>query len=345
MGDSKPSDDDAYLEQRIFIVSPFGTWTTALILYVLGVASYIGVAALSGVALLPMEHFLFDPQTRLASVLLLILCVSIAMQRFTRLKEQADFDAFAMVLRGGAADAAVMTSLMPRGARLWPSTLAGLGAGLALGIVFFARNPGTDLATHPALFCWFITATTLLALAFARGVALTRATTKAEREIVENRLLVDLLHIERLYVWGRAAARVALIWFSVSAAACLLFVSGEITVLTVLILGGCAAMGLWVFVATMELIRRKIRAAKAEELEKLRGEIAELRVQVHQDAHAAAKLHGLLAYETRIAAVHEWPFDQTTLMRVGASALILTVPWFGQAITQYFVEQFARTPG
>ena len=29
-------------------------------------------------------------------------------------------------------------------------------------------------------------------------------------------------------------------------------------------------------------------------------------------------------------------------VRVGASALILTVPWFGQAIAQYAVEHLSR---
>ena len=43
--------------------------------------------------------------------------------------------------------------------------------------------------------------------------------------------------------------------------------------------------------------------------------------------------------------VHEWPFDQTTLVRVGASALILTVPWFGQAAAQYFVDHIANVSG
>jgi hypothetical protein len=55
-------------------------------------------------------------------------------------------------------------------------------------------------------------------------------------------------------------------------------------------------------------------------------------------------LQGLLAYEARIMAVHEWPFDQTTLMRVGASALILAVPWFGQAVAAFVVERFADIP-
>jgi hypothetical protein len=50
----------------------------------------------------------------------------------------------------------------------------------------------------------------------------------------------------------------------------------------------------------------------------------------------------LLAYEARIEAVPEWPFDQTTLYRVCASALILTVPWFGQAIAGYVIEHLAH---
>jgi hypothetical protein len=36
------------------------------------------------------------------------------------------------------------------------------------------------------------------------------------------------------------------------------------------------------------------------------------------------------------------PFDQTILVRVGASALILTVPWFGQAIAGVMVEHLGQ---
>jgi hypothetical protein len=63
---------------------------------------------------------------------------------------------------------------------------------------------------------------------------------------------------------------------------------------------------------------------------------------MHEDADAATKLQGALAYEVRIAAVHEWPFDQPTLLRVGASALILTVPWFGQAIAGVVVDKLGN---
>ncbi len=72
------------------------------------------------------------------------------------------------------------------------------------------------------------------------------------------------------------------------------------------------------------------------------GQIDAMRATMHADDHAAQRLHGMLAYEKRISDAPEWPFDQSTLVRVGASALILTVPWFGQAIAQYAVEHLSR---
>ena len=93
---------------------------------------------------------------------------------------------------------------------------------------------------------------------------------------------------------------------------------------------------------TMKPVHDKIRAAKAAELERVRNEIGAQRAAAASDAAAATRLQGLLAYEARIEAAPEWPFDQTTLVRVGASALILTVPWFGQAIAGYFIEHLAH---
>ena len=87
---------------------------------------------------------------------------------------------------------------------------------------------------------------------------------------------------------------------------------------------------------------RRIRAAKLVELETLRHAIEQARAQAPADASAAMRLQGLLAYETRIEAVREWPFDQSTGMRLIAYLLIPAVPWFGQAIAGYFVEHFTR---
>ena len=89
----------------------------------------------------------------------------------------------------------------------------------------------------------------------------------------------------------------------------------------------------------------KAMEAKAAELERIRCRIDALRDKMHEDAFASASLHGLLAYEKRVQEAQEWPFDQTTLVRVCASALILTVPWFGQAAAAYMVDHLSRIGG
>jgi hypothetical protein len=143
-------------------------------------------------------------------------------------------------------------------------------------------------------------------------------------------------------VWGRSAARFALIWFTVSAVACLFFIGNGLNAFTIAMLATFLALGIWMFIRPMERVHHRIREAKAEELERVRGEIDQVRAAAVNDANAATRLQGLLAYETRISAAPEWPFDQTTLFRVIASALILTVPWFGQAVAQFAIDHLAH---
>jgi hypothetical protein len=70
-----------------------------------------------------------------------------------------------------------------------------------------------------------------------------------------------------------------------------------------------------------------------------------MRERLAHDDHAGARLSGMLAYEKRIMDAPEWPFDQSTLVRVGASALIVTVPWFGQAVAAYLIEHLGHIGG
>jgi hypothetical protein len=126
---------------------------------------------------------------------------------------------------------------------------------------------------------------------------------------------------------------------------CLFFVGGDLNWLTGLLIAACAAMGISHFAIVMSRIHRLIMQAKSQELEHIRRQIETQRSAMTSDDHAATRLHGLLAYEKRITEAPEWPFDQTTLLRVGASTLILTVPWFGQAIAAYVVDHLSRFAG
>ena len=329
------SDRAAYFEQRIFVLSPFGTAMTALLIFLVLAGSYLLAMRLDGAAILATKNL---DTLRLALTLSLLMTVILAAQRFARQRERADVHALARVLKGGLGQAKDATKLTPDDANLLSATLVGLVIGAAADWFFYFHGSGSA-----ALFSriWFSLITLLLVLSFVRGAELTRTGGRGSVAMIKQYLVIDLLRIEELSVWGRGAARFALIWFSISAVSCLLFVSAS-KILTAVFLLGCLTMGIVSFMRMMEPIHRQIRAAKAAEMERVRADIDRVRGGMAQNADLAVRLQGLLAYETRIAAVPEWPFDQTTLVRVGASALILTVPWFGQAVAGYVIEHLAH---
>jgi len=231
---------------------------------------------------------------------------------------------------------------MPSKLKLGRATILGLAGGSLLSVLLFWHSPDIGPAHHPWMFAWFTVEILLLVALFARGVELSRAGSEGARLVIQKYLNIDLLRIDLLSVWGRSAARTSLVWFAVSAAVCLLFIDRTNVLYTIGLLVGCAAMGLWVFVGTLTLVHRKIREAKQVELARLRKEIETLRHRVQVEVDAALKVQGLLALEARIDAAPEWPFDQTTVLRLGASALILTVPWFGQAVAGTVVERIGQ---
>ncbi len=332
------ADRAAYWEQRLFVLSPFGTVVTATLVFLLLAGTFWVAALLDSVAIFPDGSAMPAPIMRLALWFALQIATILGMQRYARNRERADFTAWARVLKGGMADAMRASDLTPRGLRLGPATAIGaiLGA-IASWFLFRGGEFGA------AVFAWFALVTILLGMLFARGVALTRGSARATRAMIDDQLKINLLRIDSLSVIGRSSARTALIWFTISAVVLLQFIGGDLSPVTILLLAICGVMGLWIFVRTMEHVHRKIHAAKTDELARIRTDIEVLCDDAASDTSAAQRLHGLLAYEARIMAAPEWPFDQTTAMRVVASAFIVTVPWFGQAIAGYFVEHWTHT--
>jgi hypothetical protein len=337
-------DRRAYFEQRIFVLSPLGVFFTVLLLFVLLFGSFLAISAAEQAVLFHDARgaFSIPIHTRIAFTLALMLCSALFVQRYTRVQERKDRTAFAAVLRPGAIERLNLMGLTPATARFGLATLIGLVVGAVASWPLYAYDTLYRPQPLYGVFAWFLVVTILLAASFTRGVELSHAGTQSANRAIREELLIDLLRIDTLSVWGRFAARFSLIWFTVSAVSCLFFVDSGLNAFTISMLVTFLAMGIFVFVRPMERVHHRIRAAKAVELERIRGQIDGLRQAAVADPSAATRLQGLLAYETRIAAAPEWPFDQTTLVRVGASALILTVPWFGQAIAAYLVDHFSR---
>lgn len=336
--DLSKSDRSAYLEQRIFVLSPFGTFMTAVLLFVTAAGSLLLIASAEDLSFLieTPDGTTLDPLVRVGLVLSLMIATVLGMQRHVRVRERAELATAATLYRGGLSTARRTAALTPPDAYLGIASLAGLVLGAIGSWILFITNP--EFTSHPVLFAWFVIIVTLLTMSFTRGIELTRQGSRIGVAAVESDLIIDLLRIDRLSFLGRSAARFALIWFSIGAVSCLFFVSNGITKFTVSLIAVMLLIGASTFFGMMERIHRLIHVAKHDELERVRTQIDAVRTAAANDADAAQRLQGLLAYETRIAAAPEWPFDQTTLMRVCASALILTLPWFGQAIAAYLIE-------
>ncbi|MGA0602541.1 hypothetical protein ACO2Q3_17670 [Caulobacter sp. KR2-114] len=325
-----------YLEQRLFVVSPLGVWSTGAALYLLLAGLYALALAADGGSWLtagPAGLSLTGP-SRIALVLAFIVVAVLTLQRYSRLRDEADAPILARVLDEGA------SWIPPDHAALRLRTMTAVGAVVSLMLSLLSL-PRAHASGAYATFAWFLGVSTLLGMLFFRGVELTRMGSRHAAGLVRG-LKIDLLRIDDLFPWGRAAARTAMIWFTVSAATCFMFGENGLSLAVVAMLLACAGIGVWVFVSTLSLIHHRIRAAKGEALEGLRDEIAAARGRLDDDPAAPARLQSLLAYEARIAAAPEWPFDQTILVRVGASALILTVPWFGQAFAGLMVEHLGK---
>jgi len=338
---------DIPFEQQLFERSPFGVLTTVAILFVLLFGSFVAVGVFQGVPIFNREEYQLgiSPVAWSALALSLLCCTALAMQRYARTWEARDFASYTNILKGGLASATIVTSLAVPGARLGRATLTGVVIGLIISIIVRYTEIREGHMLHWGAMIWFAVGSTLLSVLFARGVEQSRAGSKSYGEILQAELKIDLLRIDTLAVLGRSAARVALIWFVISAVACLFFVSGDLNWLTIGLIVSCAAMGIGMFAGNMLRIHRQIVAAKHIELERIRRQIDPLREKMHDEHSAATRLPGLLAYEKRIAEAHEWPFDQSTLVRLGASAFILVVPWLGRAGAEYLADHFGRIVG
>jgi hypothetical protein len=323
-------------EQRLFVGSPFGTLTTTLCIFGALASTFLLASALDGhhpLSFVRNELTIAD-DARGALTISLLVAVSLGLQRYARLKDGADFARYYARLKR---DPPGVVWSFPLDSSITVATIFGVGFGTLAMFTFIPHPPIRSFS-----FAWFFVATNILSSLFARGVALTRIGNRETKRFIDSELDVDLLRIDQLSLVGRSAARTSLIWFSVSAVLCLFFTSDGITLFTVALVLGSVGLGIAIFVATMGHVHRRIREAKEHELERIRLQIEAVRHEAHASADAAQRLQGLIAYEGRIAATPEWPFDQTTAMRVGASALILTVPWFGQAVAGTLVERLGQ---
>ena len=153
---------------------------------------------------------------------------------------------------------------------------------------------------------------------------------------------IDLLDPAAFAPFIRHGLRVALLWVALVSilALHLLDPNAMLGVLSTLpLVAGTAAVGL---VLPVRGAHASIRAAKRARLARLRDEIraadAALVDRGADADRAAAHLPALLALEARIAAVHEWPFDASSLLRFGFYVVLGLGSWVGAAAVERLLD-------
>ena len=219
--------------------------------------------------------------------------------------------------------------------------------GVLLGLLFvYAVDPAAaDLMRMRAWSIDGLLSVVLLPLAFflfLRAAYFTIAGTAHVAREVEAHLAIDPLDPRPFLPLGRVALRGSLLWIGTALLASLsiLLSEGGAAEVTAMFFG--LGVGAASFYIPMRPVHRRLQQAKYEELGRVRAEIRRDREAVAalgaDAAEAAARLPGLLAFETRIQTVREWPLDASTLVRFALYLAIPVASWLGGAFVERLVD-------
>jgi hypothetical protein len=147
----------------------------------------------------------------------------------------------------------------------------------------------------------------------------------------------DLLDRTPLAPFGRRALRNVLLWMLLAAFLSLSYLGeGWASDMMWVALAGLGAFALAAFGLPLLGAHRRVQDLKRDELARVRGAIADAREQaLGPGPHpSGGRLGDLVAYETRLAAVPEWPIDAGTLLRLGLYLAFGLGSWVGAAVVE-----------
>ncbi len=152
---------------------------------------------------------------------------------------------------------------------------------------------------------------------------------------------MNLLDPSPLAPFARVGLRSAAMWFGGSALASLLFAQAATGWVVALVLTVTIGIGIASMLLPSRGIHLWIRERKRDELARVRAAIERGGASLFSsagDQADAGQLSSLIAYEARIEAVREWPFDTATLRRFLLFLLMPLASWIGGALVERVVD-------
>jgi len=131
-----------------------------------------------------------------------------------------------------------------------------------------------------------------------------------------------------------------------------LLVIGMVSVLSLLAVEsryGPVLVGFWIMfiglawigmMLPLRGIRKKIRVAKDQELDWCRQKLKVSRDVLKSGTGGQQSIAEIIAYETMIENIRNWPFDNPTLVRFTLYLLIPLVSWLGGALVERGLDSF-----
>ena len=160
-----------------------------------------------------------------------------------------------------------------------------------------------------------------------------------------RRARVSLLAPDELAPFARTGLRASAYWFLGSSIASLLTLDAGAWGIVVGVIAVTLALGFISLLLPSRGVHERLRAAKRDELLRVRAEIDGARAALF-DAHGAgaeiARMPALLAWEARIEQVSVWPFDAPTLVRFALFLLVPLGSWLGGALVDRAVDAALR---
>jgi len=292
------------------------------------------------------NHAFTDPEMigpRIALTVILLTGFMVGGAAYDHREIIRDAEALGPLLRGSPrAHAALVDRLRhPIRSRAWIGSVVAIPLGL---LVVTSRSMPYLLSDEPWNhdLVWALASNVLLFAIIGRHAVRTFEANAIFAEMERDLRHVDLLHPQRLARFGRRGLRSAVFWIGGSSIASIIFVDQQFSWLTGLVITGTVSLGTIAFLLPIRGLHRRICAEKETELERVREAIhrdREALLSAAPEAAAAAmRMPGLLAYEHRIASVHEWPIDTPEVARFGLMLVIGVGSWLGGAVVGHVVD-------
>jgi hypothetical protein len=276
-------------------------------------------------------------ETRIQLVVILILAFLMAVQRHAARRWTVDLDEMRALTRCSDAEFAALTSEHdPRMAAVY------IGVGVLLGFAMvLATTDYPEMLLRRegwnAHMVWIFASNGLLFGLLGRTAHSDLVQRRIRRRVVQRLGEINLLDRRPLGIFARQGLRSAIYWAVGSSIASLLALDLNRVWPLFVVIGATTLFATMALLGPTWGVHRRLREAKGEELVRVRARIEEAKERAlapRGSAEKAAALPGLLAYESRIEGVPEWPFDTPTLVRFGALVLLVTGSWLGGAVVE-----------